>query len=39
MVVVVMNVEQSMESLAWGSEVFGENLPRCRFVHHKTHTT
>jgi hypothetical protein len=35
----MMSVEQSVECLAGETEVLGEKLPRCRFVHHKSHMT
>jgi hypothetical protein len=33
----MMSVEQPMEWLAGETEVLGENLFQCRFVHHKSH--
>jgi hypothetical protein len=30
-------MEKSVEGLAGETEVLGENLPQCRFVHHKPH--
>jgi hypothetical protein len=36
----MMAVEQSVEwELADETEVFGENLPQCHLVHHKSHMT
>jgi hypothetical protein len=35
----MMSVEQSVEWLAGETEVFGENVPQGRFVHHKSHMT
>jgi hypothetical protein len=32
-----MMMEKLVESLAGETEVLGENLPQCRFVHHKSH--
>jgi hypothetical protein len=35
----MMSVEQSVEFLAAETEVLGENLSQCRYVHHKSHMT
>jgi hypothetical protein len=32
-----MTMEKFVEWLAGETEVLGENLPQCRFVHHKPH--
>jgi hypothetical protein len=32
-----MTMEILVERLARETEVLGENLPQCRFVHHKLH--
>jgi hypothetical protein len=32
-----MMMEKLVERLAGETEVLGENLPQCRFVHHKPH--
>jgi hypothetical protein len=34
---VIMMMEKLVEWLAGETEVLGENLPQCRFVHHKPH--
>jgi hypothetical protein len=34
---VIMMIENLVEWLAGETKVFGENLPQCRFVHHKPH--
>jgi hypothetical protein len=34
-----MSVEQSVEFLARETEVLGEDVPQCGFVHHKSHMT
>jgi hypothetical protein len=34
---VIMMMEKLVEWLAGETEVPGENLPQCRFVHHKPH--
>jgi hypothetical protein len=33
----IMMMEKLVECLAGETEVLGENLPQCRFVHHKPH--
>jgi hypothetical protein len=33
----IMMMEKLVELLAGETEVLGENLPQCRFVHHKPH--
>jgi hypothetical protein len=39
MMMMMMTEEQSAECLAGETEVFGENLPQCHFVHHIYHIT
>jgi hypothetical protein len=39
MIMMMLNVEQSVECLARETEMLGENLPQCRFVHYKSHMT
>jgi hypothetical protein len=34
---VIMIMEKLVEWLAEETEVLGENLPQCRYVHHKPH--
>jgi hypothetical protein len=34
---VIMMMEKSVEWLAGEAKVLRENLPQCRFVHHKPH--
>jgi hypothetical protein len=34
---VIIVMEKSVEWLAGETEVLAENLPQCRFVHHKFH--
>jgi hypothetical protein len=34
---VIMIMDKSVEWLAGETEVLGENLPQCRFVHQKPH--
>jgi hypothetical protein len=34
---VIMTMEKLVEWLAGETEVLGENLPQCSFVHHKPH--
>jgi hypothetical protein len=33
----IIMMEKSVEWFAGETEVLGENLPQCRFVHHKPH--
>jgi hypothetical protein len=33
----IMMMEKLVEELAGETEVLGENLPQCRFVHNKPH--
>jgi hypothetical protein len=35
----MLNVEQSVEQLTEEAKLIGENLPKYRFVHHKSHMT
>jgi hypothetical protein len=36
-ITIIMSVEKYVESeLAGETEVLGENLPQCKFVHHKS---
>jgi hypothetical protein len=39
MMMMMMRENQSVEWLARETEVLGENLSQCRFVHHKPHMT
>jgi hypothetical protein len=34
---VIMMMEKLVECLAGETELLGDNLPQCRFVHHKPH--
>jgi hypothetical protein len=33
----MMSVQQSVEWLAWETEVLGANLLQCHFINHKSH--
>jgi hypothetical protein len=33
----IMMMEKLVELLSRETEILGENLPHCRFVHHKAH--
>jgi hypothetical protein len=37
MMMMIMIMEQSVESLPGVTEAFGENLPRCHIAHLKSH--
>jgi hypothetical protein len=37
MTTMMMSLEQSVEPLTGETEVLGETLPQCLFVHHKSH--
>jgi hypothetical protein len=39
MMMIMMQVEQSVEWLTEETDVLGENLPQCHFAHHKSHMT
>jgi hypothetical protein len=39
MMMMMMNVEQSVERVEGDIAVLRENLPECRFVHHKSNMT
>jgi hypothetical protein len=36
---VIVRMEKLVEWMAGETEVLGENLPQCHFVHHKSHLT
>jgi hypothetical protein len=39
MMIIIMNVEQSVKCLAGETKVFVKYLPQYRFIHHKSHMT